>query len=248
MKILVINPNISESVTALIHAEAQRAARPDTEITMATAPFGVAYIETPAEALVGGYAVLSVMAELYAGHDAVVVAAFGDPGAMAAKEIMPVPVIGLTEAALASAFLMGGRFSIVGISDRIGMWYTQVVEQLGMASRFASYRGLGSAFADEGSVQVEKRDVLLRLCQDCVAQDRADSIILAGAPLAGLAREISDQLPVPLIDGVGSALRMAEAMAHSGYVPRTSGFLSPPAQKPHQGMPTALSTLIGRSN
>ena len=55
MRILVVNPNISESVTDLIHAEAQRSVSPGTTLTMATAPFGVAYIETRFEALVGGY-------------------------------------------------------------------------------------------------------------------------------------------------------------------------------------------------
>lgn len=247
MNILIINPNISESVTALIHAEAQRVARPETRFTMATADFGVAYIETPAEALVGGYATLSVLAEKYAGHDAAVIAAFGDPGVMEAKEIMPIPVIGLTEAALASAFLLGGRVAIVGISERIGMWYEQTVEHLGLTSRFAGYRGLGRAFSDVGTVQDEQRDMLLKLCQDCVDNNHADSIILAGAPLAGLARQISDQLPVPLIDGVGSAVRMAQTMAESGFAPRTSGALCPPAEKPHKNMPVALSRLIGRA-
>ena len=45
MKLLVMNPNISESVTRLIGEEARRAASPGTEITLLTAPFGVEYIE-----------------------------------------------------------------------------------------------------------------------------------------------------------------------------------------------------------
>ena len=56
MRLLVINPNISESVSELIGSEARRAASPGTEITMLTAPFGVAYIETRFEALIGAYA------------------------------------------------------------------------------------------------------------------------------------------------------------------------------------------------
>lgn len=246
MKILVVNPNISESVTELIRDEATRAALPDTRITTMTADFGVAYIETPAEAAIGGYAVLAMLAEKYADHDAAVVAAFGDPGAMAAKEMLPIPVIGLTEAALASAFLLGGRFAIVGISTRIGAWYCDTVERLGMASRFAGYRGLRNEFADVGTVHKDEKEALLAMCLSCVTEDRADSIILAGAPLAGLARQISDRVPVPLIDGVGSAVRMAETMARSGYAVRKSGAFSAPPQKPHKGLPAALSLLIGR--
>jgi allantoin racemase len=247
VKILVINPNISESVTALIREEATRVALPDTRITTATADFGVAYIETPAEAAVGGYAALQMLAEHYPGHDAAVIAAFGDPGAMAAKEILPVPVIGLTEAALASAFLLGGRFAIVGISARIGGWYCETVERLGLASRFVGYRGLRNEFSDIGTVHKDEKQELLHMCRACVNEDRADSIILAGAPLAGLARQISDQVQVPLIDGVGSAIRMAETMARSGYAVRKSGAFSAPPQKPHKNLTPALSLLIGRT-
>lgn len=246
MRILVVNPNISESVTALIREEALRVALPGTEITTATAPFGVAYIETPAEAVVGAYAALEMIAEHCAGHDAAVIAAFGDPGVAAAKEIFPIPVVGLTEAALAQAFLLGGRFSIVGISTRIGAWYRSTVEGLGLASRFSGYRGLGTNFADVGYVQRDQRDLLLELCLACVDEDGSDSIILAGAPLAGLARHIAHRVPVPLVDGVGSAIRMADALARSGHATRERGSLSPPPEKPHKGLSHALARYIGR--
>jgi allantoin racemase len=246
LKILIINPNISLSVTELIRNEAQRAALPDTQITMATAPFGVAYIETPGEAAVGAYASLQLLARHQADHDVAVIAAFGDPGVAAAKELLDIPVVGLTESAVAAAFLLGGRFAIVGISERIGAWYVQTVEQLGLSSRMVGYRGLKQGFASVGTVQHEARDVLREMCLTCVEQDGADSIILAGAPLAGLAREIAGDVPVPLIDGVGSAVRMAEALGRGTYAPRRSGSLSPPPCKAHQGLEGGLANLIGR--
>jgi allantoin racemase len=246
LNILIINPNISHSVTDLIHNEAQRAALPDTRITMATAPFGVAYIETPGEAAVGAYASLEILAQQQAGHDVAIVAAFGDPGVAAAKELLDIPVVGLTESAVAAAFLLGGRFSIVGISQRIGAWYVQTVEQLGLSSRMIGYRGLQQGFASVGTVQHEARDVLRQMCLHCVEHDGADSIILAGAPLAGLAREIAADIPVPLIDGVGSAVRMAEALGRGAYAPRRSGALSPPPAKAHVGLQGGLQALIGR--
>src|SRR4051794_8660054 len=119
MKLLVVNPNITESVSQLIASEARRAASPGTEITMLTAPFGVAYIETRLEAVIGAYASLVVIAEHVKDHDAVIVAAFGDPGVPGIREGLDVPVVGLTEASLASAALLGARFSIIAISRRI---------------------------------------------------------------------------------------------------------------------------------
>ena len=116
MKLLVINPNISHSVTALIAAEARRAASPGTEIMPVTAPFGVAYIETVSEATIGAYAAMTLYAEHGADCDAVLIAAFGDPGLAAVREIAPVPVIGIAQAAFAAAREIGPRFSIVAIS------------------------------------------------------------------------------------------------------------------------------------
>ena len=140
MRLLLVNPNISDSVSDLIRAEARRSAAPGTEIEVLTAPFGVAYIETRFEAMVGAYAAAQVAAEHVAGYDAVVVAAFGDPGLAALREVLPVPVTGMTEAALASAHLLGHRISIIAISQRIQAWYREVVESYGFSSRLASIR------------------------------------------------------------------------------------------------------------
>ena len=74
MKLLIINPNISESVTCLIEKEARLAAAPGTEITMLTAPMGVAYIETRFEAMIAAYAVAELAATHAARHDAVILA------------------------------------------------------------------------------------------------------------------------------------------------------------------------------
>src|SRR5262245_59842282 len=115
MKLLVVNPNISESVSRLIGEEARRAASAGTELTVLTAAFGVAYIETRFEALIGAYAAANLVAEHAPGHDAAIIAAFGDPGIGGIREVLGIPVVGLTEAALASACLLGNRFSIVAI-------------------------------------------------------------------------------------------------------------------------------------
>jgi 23S rRNA pseudouridine1911/1915/1917 synthase len=93
MRILLINPNISESVSELIGAEARRAASPGTEIEVVTAPLGVAYIETRFEALIGAWAAANLAAEHASRHDAIVVAAFGDPGLAGIREAIDVPVV-----------------------------------------------------------------------------------------------------------------------------------------------------------
>ena len=244
MRLLVINPNISESVTALIEAEARRTVSPATQITMQTAAFGVAYIETRFEALIGAYAAAQLAAEHHAGHDAVVVAAFGDPGLAALREVMPVPVLGMTESALATACMLGHRFSIVAISQRIQAWYREVVEANGLIGRLASIRALDRPLASIGNVQADHAEALRELCERAVSEDGAEVIVLAGAPLAGLARALHGQLPVPVVDGVSSAVRHAETLVALQPGKAAMGSFAPPPAKPHRGLPEAIARLL----
>ena len=98
MRLLMLNPNTSAGVTDLIVAAAQAVASPGTEILPATASRGVPYIATRAEAIIGGAIALEMMAELHEKVDAAVIAAFADPGLGGARELFPIPVIGLAEA------------------------------------------------------------------------------------------------------------------------------------------------------
>ncbi|BCF94521.1 aspartate/glutamate racemase family protein [Paraburkholderia sp. PGU16] len=244
MKILVINPNISESVSTLIQAEAQRSASPGTEIAVATAPFGVAYIETRFEALVGAYATACVAAEHHGTYDGVVVAAFGDPGLQGIKELIDVPVVGLTESSLMTAATLGQRFSIIAISPRIKAWYRETVERSRLASRLASIRALDEPLRDIGSVQQDYASRLKALCNQVVDDDGADVIIIAGAPLAGLAREIRDELPVPVVDGVSSAITQLEGLIRLGPKKAAKGSFAQPPVKPNRGLPGPLERLL----
>jgi Asp/Glu/hydantoin racemase len=244
MRILVVNPNTSESVTGLIHAEAQRSAAPGTTLTMATAPFGVAYIETRFEALLGGYATACVAAEHHGGFDGLVVAAFGDPGLAALKELFDVPVVGMTEAALASACLLGQRFSIIAISHRIEAWYRECVGASGLTSRLASVRSLQEPLRDIGSVQQDHAARLEQMSLEAVRQDGADVIIVAGAPLAGLARSLKGRIPVPVVDGVSSAIRHCESLIALAPGRAREGSFARPPRKPNVGLPPALAKLL----
>jgi len=248
VQLLVINPNISESVSALIESEARRAATPGTEIRVRTARSGVAYIETRFESLLAAPAVAEIIAEDVDGVDGVVVAAFGDPGMPALKEMTDIPVVGITEAALATASLLGVRFSIVAISERITAWYRDCVERNGLGSRLASIRSLRDPLRGIGSVQDDFRDDLLRLANEVVEQDGADVVILAGAPLAGMARQVADQIPVPVVDGISAGVAQAEALVRLAPGPHRKGSLAAPPVKDRAGLSSHLTALLAAAH
>lgn len=243
-RLLVINPNISDSVTALIAAEAHRAARPGTEVDAISAPFGVAYIETQSEAAIACHAVLQMVVEAGTQYDGIVVAAFGDPGLAGAREVAPCPVVGISEAAILTALRNPGPFSIIAISERIKPWYWDCVRENGALDRLADIRSLSTPLRDIATVQQDNAAQLLALCREAIAVDCAESIILAGAPLSGLGRLIADQVDVPLIDGVAAGVMLAEAMIDAGRTPRIDGDYIAPVAKPHKGLSPSLGRLF----
>jgi len=243
MRVLIVNPNISQSVTDLLIAAATRWASPGTEIVGVTATQGFAFIATRAEAAIGAYAALELIGRHSAGFDAVVLAAFGDPGLDAARELLDIPVVGLSEAALLTACMAGRRFSIVSFAAALGPWYRDCVTSHGLESRLASIRLADSPVRDIGAVGIDKEAQLIALCAAAV-DDGADVVILAGAPLSGLAERIADRVPVPVIDGMAAAIRQAEAMVGLALRKATSGSQRRPDGKLTAGLPAEIASLF----
>ena len=140
MKILLINPNTSVSVTDRLVAAASAVAAPGTQILPLTAPRGLPYIASRAEAAIAAVVVLDMLAEHWRTADAAIIGAFGDPGLGGARELFPIPVVGLAEAAMLTACMLGRRFAIVSFTEALGAWYRETVEHHGLLGRLAGIR------------------------------------------------------------------------------------------------------------
>jgi|EndMetStandDraft_7_1072992.scaffolds.fasta_scaffold65370_2 Asp/Glu/hydantoin racemase len=244
MKILLLNPNTTAAVTDLLHSAGSKAASPGTELVPLTAPRGVPYIATRAEAQIGGAIALEMLAEAGNDIDAAVIAAFGDPGLFGARELFSFPVIGLAEAAMLTACMVGRRFSIVTFAGALAPWYEDCVAMHGLTSRCAGVRALEGSFRSISEVQAEKEDLLVGLANRSVEQDDADVIILSGAPLSGLADKIRDRIPVPVIDPVSAAVRQAETLAVLKPRKAVAGTFRRPDPKSTIGLAEPLAAII----
>jgi allantoin racemase len=244
MKLLLINPNITEAMTASLLAEARLFASPGTEITAVTAAFGTQYVENRPEAAIAGHAVLDVLAVHMDGHDAAIVAAFGDPGLAAAREFADIPVFGIEESALLVAWTLGRRIAIVCLTPRLRRWYQECAREHGLSGRLVSVRALDVPIPDITRAKDQFRARLLEECGRAIEEDEAEVIIFGGAPIAGLAREVAAEIPVPTLDGVSCAVRLAEAVAGLHPRPPASGSFARPRPKPARGLSPALMRRI----
>ncbi len=244
MHILLLNPNTTESVTNRLLAAAEPVKAAGTRIIPLTAKRGVPYIASRAEAQIGGAIALEMLAEQQGAYDAAIIAAFADPGLMGARELFDTPVVGMAEAAMLAACMLGKRFAIVTFTPALEAWYEECVEMHGLTGRLAAIRALDESFGSVADVQEEKMEALVHLAARAVHDNRADVVILGGAPLAGLASKVKQRVPVPLVDPVAAAVKMAEALVALSPRKAASGTFRRPGAKATQGLPSALAARI----
>jgi allantoin racemase len=244
VKILLLNPNTTSAVTDLLAAAGRKVASPGSELVTATAARGVPYIATRAEAQIGGTIVLEMLAAADADIDAAIIAAFGDPGLFGARELFDFPVVGLAEAAMLTACMLGRKFAIVTFARALGPWYQECVTMHGLDARCAGIRTLDGTFKSISDVQGEKEEMLVALANRAIEQDDADVVILSGAPLAGLADKVRDRIPVPVVDPTAAAVRQAETLVALKPRKAVAGTFRRPDPKPTIGLAEPLAAVI----
>ena len=231
-KLLVINPNTSASVSALLHAHVQAASGQHVQVRTVTARFGAPYISDEASYAVAAHATLDAWAAALASGpdgapqeppDAVLIGCFGDPGLLALRESSPVPVTGLAEAAFIEA-ARHGRFAIVTGGERWGPMLQRLAQTLGHAPLLAGIRTVAPTGAQLAADPAAARALLSQACRDAVRQLGAKTVILGGAGLAGMAAAIQPGLDAPIIDSVLAGAHWA--LRPHALLPqrRTAGF------------------------
>ncbi|NDV51636.1 aspartate/glutamate racemase family protein [Salipiger sp. PrR003] len=242
MRLLLVNPNMTEAMTNSMATIARRVVGGRAEILPLTAPRGFPYIASRAEAQIAGGIALEMIADNIEGIDAVIIAAFGDPGLVGAREIFDVPVVGMAEAAVLSAAMLGDRFSIVTFSPVMTRWYSDCVAATGLVGRFTGVRTPKRHAPELLHARDAQHAALVELARAAAIEDGADVVILGGAPLAGLAPEIASEVPAVVLDPISAATAQALTLA----VLRTAGQAraSRPIAKTSVGLSPALSRII----
>ncbi len=211
-ELLVINPNISASVSALLQDRIQAEVGSHVRVRTTAARFGAPYIADEASYAVASHATLDAWAAALArpgpAPDAVLIGCFGDPGLLALRESSPVPVTGLAEAAFIEA-ARHGRFAIVTGGERWAPMLQRLAQALGHAPALAGIHTVAPTGAELAADPAAAHALLAQACRDAVRQLGAQAIILGGAGLAGVAAAIQPGMDVPLVDSVLAGARWA---------------------------------------
>lgn len=212
MRILLVNPNTTASMTATAADAARRVAAAGTEIMPRTSAMGPESIEGYYdEALAIPGLLQQIALGEKEGAEAALIACFDDTGLDAARALANIPVIGLCEAAVATAGFIAQKFSIVTTMERSRLPIEHLVYRYGAASRCK----VRAADIPVLSLEDPTSDALPRLRNEiatALREDRAEAIILGCAGMADLVDALRQEFQVPVIDGVAAAVKQAEAL------------------------------------
>jgi allantoin racemase len=231
-----INPNTTASMTAAIGRAALAAASAGTTVTAVNPAMGPASIESHYDEAL---AVPGLLAEIARGEsegvDGYVLACFGDPGLDAAREVASGPVVGIAEAAMHVATLLGRHFSVV----------TTLPRTIGRAEELAERYGFGGACAGIHAVDIPvleldqpgsgARHATIAACRRALEADDSDVIVLGCAGMADFCAQASAELGIPVIDGVAAATRLVESLVALGLTTSRRGEYARPPLKQYSG-------------
>lgn len=232
MKILVINPNTSQSMTNHIREALIPIKRADTELTVLCPQRGPETIESAYDEAFAVPPTLELVRKANEdGYHAVILACFSDPGLEAAKEVSAIPVVGIEEASLHIAAMLGARFSVLTPRRERIPSKREHVHMRGLHHFLASVRSLDLSVAETDADPERTKQRVFEVAKEAVEKDGAEVIILGCGGMAGYAPEIEEKLYIKVIDPTAVALKVGEAMADLGLAHSKLGLFSTPPEK-----------------
>lgn len=235
MRITVINPNTTATMTEKIGTAARAVASAGTDIVAVNPSFGPASIEGYFDEV---FSIPGLIDEIRKAPDAdaFVVACFDDTGLDAARCATDSPVIGIGEAAFHMASLIAGKFSVVTTLSRSVPAITHNLVRYGLMARCAGVRAAEVPVLDLEKPGSDARARISAEIAEAVVQDHAEAVVLGCAGMADLAQALSREHGLPVVDGVSSAVKLAEGLVSLGLKTSKRGGYAAPRPKSYSGI------------
>src|SRR3979490_2344009 len=222
IRLLLVTPNPTAAMTERIERAGGAAAARGREIIAVNPPDGPVSVEGYYDA---AFSVPGLLAEIAkgdaAGVSAHIIACFDDTGLEAARCVASAPVIGIGEAAFHLAAMLGHRFSVVTTLSRSIAAIENNLLKYGLAGRCGKVRACE----------------LPVLSLDDPASNAAAPIgaEIELAKQEAQAARLAERHGLPVIDGVASAVKLAEAFGSLGLKTSKIGAYALPRPKPYLG-------------
>lgn len=240
-RVLVLNCNTSAVMTRTITRGAQAAAAPGTEIVGANPTWGPESAEGYYDSYITAAAVLDYLATMTEPVDGVVMAGFGEHGREAARELLDVPVVDITEAGAHLAMLLAPTYGVVTTLARAIVPIRESLNAAGLLPNCATVQATGLGVL-ELEHDPEQTLPYLQAAGDRAIAAGAEALVLGCAGMTGTAAALERSLGVPVVDPVAAGVALVESLITLGL--RTSKHLTyaAPRTKRRRGWPVAGPT------
>ena len=206
--LIVLNPNSSQTVTDGIAAALTPLDRFGLAIRCVTLTEGPPGIETQRDADLTVAPMLRLAAKLEPEAAGYVIACFGDPGLHSLRDQTHLPVLGIQEAAVATALTLGQRFGVIAILPRSIPRHLRAFGAMGVMDRLAGDRALGLGVAELAD-PARTLPALIATGRALRDADGAEVLILGCAGMAGHRAALEAATGLPVVEPCQAAAAMA---------------------------------------
>jgi allantoin racemase len=236
MRLLLVNPNTTSSMTRKVEAAARAVVHGGTTLAAVNPLDGPASIEGYFDE---AYSVPGLLGEIRKGEEAgfqgYVIACFDDTGLDAARSLATGPVVGIGEAAFHCASLIAGRFSVITTLSRSVPVIEHNLGKYGLAARCARVRASDVAVLALEDPTSNARARISDEIETAKREDRCEAIVLGCAGMADFAVDLSARHGLPVLDGVACAVKLVETLVGLGLKTSKIGGYASPLPKPYSG-------------
>lgn len=217
MKILVINPNTNPKNTKVIEDAIKPYTPTGFQVEVVNPEKGPLGLESYYHNYLASVEVHKMIIDAEKrGYDGVVIACYGDPGIEAAKELVNIPVVGITEASYALAKILATRFLVVVSADTAVPRQIRYIKKLGIPDYQYAVRPIGLTVLGVMADRVSARDLIVKNCEQSLKETKAELIVMGCSGFSGLRSELERQLRVPIIDPVVAGVHLCATLIRMG--------------------------------
>jgi len=218
MKLAVVAAIGSYSPADLEHKKQSLRAvlRPDTQLDMYAADSGVPYVESSMDFYMSEVAVARKIVEVARqGYDAIVGSAFLDNGLDAARELVDIPVVGPAKTTLYMAATLAHKFAVITAAGDLPRHIWAFAKVIGVVDRIVGIRTLDCSV--DAFLRDEESSVAMMVTMGRRLMDEgAEALVLGCGASTGLAKRVSRELSIPVLDPGVTAVKYAEMLVDLG--------------------------------
>jgi allantoin racemase len=236
VRIRIVLPIITTAFNQEVMREGSQFVAGDVALEVVNIQKGPASIESGFDEMLAAPGIVeNVVRAEKEGCDGVFIDCFGDPGVVAAREMVGIPVVGAFQPAALTACALAGRWSVVTVLKNVVPMLRDLARRLGVESNIASVRDIDTPVLELQDKGVFQKRLLAQI-DKAVSEDGAEAVILGCTGMIGVAKSLEREMaaagkPVPVVDPTAAALGYLQLVIRGGLSHSKLCYRTPPAKE-----------------